>query len=194
MQLMQQKDARSGQHLREKDLNKRVINLRWVYSLNAGGRKQRMSAFMVVGNGAGKVGYATAKAKDTSSAVKKAIAKASKSIRKVGMKYGRTPHHDITYKYGASTVTIRSAAPGSGIKCSNSIRLYMECLGMKDVVVKSRGSRNPINVIKAIDAGLRMTSSPREIAMRRGISYAKLLDKPNITPDEKAQENANVQV
>ena len=177
MQLVQAKEARQGHQLREKDLNKRVINLRWVFSLNAGGRKQRMSAFMVVGNGAGKVGYAIAKAKDTSSAVKKAISKASKSIKKVGMKYGRTPHHDITSKYGASVVTIRSAPPGSGIKCSNSIRLYMECLGMKDVVVKSRGSRNPINVIKAIDKGLRMTSSPREICMRLNISYAKLLGK-----------------
>ena len=161
----------------DETLNKRIVNLRWVYSLNAGGRKQRMSVFVVVGNSAGKVGFGIGKAKDTSSAVKKAIAEAKNSMRRVHMKYGRTVHHDITMKYCASTVKIRSAVSGSGIKCSNSARLFIECLGMKDVVVKCHGSTNPINVIKALSKGMLSISSPHEIAIRRGVSHARVIGK-----------------
>lgn len=161
----------------EETLNKRVVNLRWVYSLNAGGRKQRMSVFVVVGNGNGKVGFGIGKAKDTSSAVKKAIAEAKNSMKRIHMKYGRTVHHDINMKYCSSMVKIRSAMPGSGIKCSSSARLFIECLGMKDVVVKSHGSSNPINLIKALSKGLLSISSPHEIAGRRGVSYARVIGK-----------------
>jgi len=164
---------------REQDdsLNKRVVSLRWVYSLNAGGRKQRMSVFVVVGNGAGKVGFGIGKAKDTSSAVKKAISAARGSMRRVHMKFGKTVHHDITSKYCSSEVKIRSAAPGSGIKCSNSGRLLMECLGMKDIVVKCHGSTNPINSIKALAKGLLSISSPHDMALRRGVSYKRVVGR-----------------
>jgi len=162
---------------RGEQLNKRVVNLRWVYSLNAGGRKQKMSVFVVVGNGAGKVGFGLGKAKDTSSAVKKAIADASNSMKRVHMKQGKTIHHDIATKYGASGVKIRSALTGSGLKCSNSARLFMEALGVKDIVVKAHGSTNPINMIKAISKGMLEINSPHEIALRRGVSYSRVLGK-----------------
>jgi len=165
----------------EKDnLTKKVVSLRWVYSLNAGGRKQRMSVFVVVGNNAGKVGFGLAKAKDTSSAVKKAITAATRSIKRIPMKEGRTAYHDITSKYCASMVKIRSGAAGSGIKCSNSARLFVEALGMKDIVIKSYGSNNPINLIKALNKGLSSISSPHEIAMRRGVSYARVIGRNNV--------------
>jgi small subunit ribosomal protein S5 len=182
----------SNRNVDKDNLTKKVVSLRWVYSLNAGGRKQRMSVFVVVGNNAGKVGFGLAKAKDTSSAVKKAITTATKSIKRISMKQNRTTHHDIVSKYCASMVKIRSGAPGSGIKCSNSARLFVESLGMKDIVVKSYGSNNPINLIKALHKGLSSISSPHDIAMRRGVSYARVIGrtdaKVEIVTDVATQE------
>jgi small subunit ribosomal protein S5 len=171
--------GRSPQRRREdENLSKRVVSLRWVYSLNAGGRKQRMSVFVVVGNGNGRVGYGIGKAKDTSSAVKKAITQARQRMTKFHMKHGRTVHHDITTKYCSSIVQIKSALPGSGIKCSSSARLFVECLGMKDIVIKSHKSSNPINLIKALSRGLSMIRSPYEVAKRRGVTYERVLGRP----------------
>lgn len=174
----------------EDNLNKRVVSLRWVYSLNAGGRKQRMSVFVVVGNGNGKVGFGIGKAKDTSSAVKKAISQARQRMTRFNMRHGRTVHHDITSKYCSSIVQIRAAAPGSGIKCSSSARLFVECLGLKDVVVKSHKSSNPINVIKALNRGMRMITSPHEVAKRRGVPYQRVLGK--LVFDDQQLNEANM--
>jgi len=161
----------------EASLVNKVVNLRWVYSLNAGGRKQRMSVFVVVGNSAGKVGFGIGKAKDTSSAIKKAIIKARQRMVRFSMKQNRTVHHDIVSKYCSSKATIRYASPGSGIKCSNSARLFIEALGMKDLVIKSHGSSHPINLIKAISKGLSMISSPHQIAKRRGVEFNRVIGR-----------------
>lgn len=171
----------------EDNLNKRVVSLRWVYSLNAGGRKQRMSVFVVVGNGSGKVGFGIGKAKDTSSAVRKAITQAKQRMVKFNIKHGRTIHHDINTKYCASNIKMKSANPGSGIKCSSSARLFVECLGIKDIVIKSHKSSNPINIIKALSKGLSMISSPHEIAKKRGVSYRRVLGlSPEVNPEVTA--------
>lgn len=175
------------------ELIKQALHYRAVYGLNAGGRKQKMSVFVAVGNGLGKVGIGMGKAKDTSSAVAKAVAQASKGMLKVGMRDKRTVYHPITVKFCASRARIMPAPAGSGMKCSDKARLFLECLGIKDVSVKIWG-RNPINCIKALSKGLSDIISPREIAARRGVSLFRVLNikpkkpKTDVLP---AQEGVN---
>lgn len=178
--------AKAGLQKKQPELITQAISFRMVYSLNAGGRKQRMSVFVAVGTGNGKVGFGLGKAKDTALAIAKASAKASKHMMRIGMKEKRTVYHPITAKYCASKVTILPASEGSGMKCSNNARLFFECLGMQDVSAKIRG-RHPINCIKAIAKALTSISSPREIAARRGVSLFRVL---NTKPKNK-MENVN---
>ena len=159
------------------NLQKRVVNIRWVYSLNAGGRKQRMSVFVVVGNGSGKVGFGLGKAKDTSTAVKKAIANAKNAMQKIQIKKGKTVYHDTEAKYCASRIKIRSRKPGSGLKCGGPARPLLECAGIENGTIKSNGSNNPINMIKATFKALMTISSPNTIAARRGVSFARVIGK-----------------
>jgi small subunit ribosomal protein S5 len=170
---------RTNHHQNKEDSNlqKRVVNIRWVYSLNAGGRKQRMSVFVVVGNGNGKVGFGLGKAKDTSTAVKKAIANAKNAMHRIHVKKGKTVHHDMEVKYCASKIKIRSRKPGSGLKCGGPARPLLECAGIENGTIKSNGSNNPINLIKATFKALMSISSPHSIASRRGVSFARVVGK-----------------
>lgn len=159
---------------------KRVVSVRWVYSLNAGGRKQRTSVFAIAGNAKGKVGIGLGKAKNTTVAAKKAVDKASKIMKRVAAmspKYPSTIYHGVTAKHCATRVVIRPSVEGQGIKAGNPSRLLVECMGVKNIVVKVHGSNNPINVVKAILKGLNLISSPSEIANRRGVSYDRVVRK-----------------
>lgn len=180
--------SRSSQpYNKRQELIKKAINFRMVNSLNEGGRQPRMSVFVAVGTGTGKVGFGLGKAKDTASAVAKAIARASKNMIRIGMREKRTIHHAITAKFCSSRVTLLPAIQGSGMRCSNTARLFLECLGIKDISVKIWG-RHPINCIKALSKALSSISSPREIALNRGVSLFRVLNrKPK--NNQKSPEN-----
>lgn len=165
------------QQKEDANLQKRVVDIRWVYSLNAGGRKQKMSVFVVVGNGNGQVGFGLGKAKDTSTAVKKAISNAKNAMQRIHIKKGKTVHHDIEAKYCASKIKIRSRKLGSGLKCGGPARPLLECAGIENGTIKSNGSNNPINLIKATFKALMSISSPHIIAARRGVSFARVVGK-----------------
>ena len=166
---------------------KRIVSVRWVYSLNAGGRKQRTSVFAIAGNAKGKVGMGLGKAKNTTVAAKKAVDQASKIMSRI---FALSPapqfsiHHSVTSKHGATRVMIMPSASGQGIKAGNPIRLLMECIGIKNVVVKVRGSNNPINAVKAVLRGMNLVSSPREIAARRNIPYERVVGKESTVKSE----------
>ncbi len=154
----------------EKEFQKTVVSLRWVTAVSKGGKRQRICAFVVVGDSAGSIGYSTGKAKEVSTAVKKAIAKASCNMCKFNIKDSRTVHHDMTAEYCASRIVIRKAPLGFGICASGSVRSALVALGIKDINVKTYGSRNPYNTVKVLFKSLFMIKSARSISSQRNIT------------------------
>lgn len=161
------KDARNPDAQR-KELLRRTISVSRVSKVAKGGKKFSFSALCVVGDGKGRIGYGLGKAKEVSDAIKKAHEIASRAMEKIPLKEGRTIHQDVTGKFGAGEVLIRSAAKGSGIIAGGSMRSIFEVMGAKDVVAKSFRSNNPHNVIKATIKALKSIRSPRTVAMDRG--------------------------
>ncbi|MCE2993778.1 MAG: 30S ribosomal protein S5 [Alphaproteobacteria bacterium] len=149
-----------------------------------GGRRFSFAAIVIAGNQNGMVGIGTGRATEVQEANEKAKNDAMKNLAKIPLKEGRTLHHDIVAKYGAGKVVMRSAAPGTGIIAGGPIRAVCEALGVKDIVVKSLGSSNPHNMIKAALAALQSTRSPKYIAEMRGKKIGEIVSRR-----EKASTN-----
>ena len=137
------------------DLQEKVVQIRRVAKVVKGGRDLTFNAMVVVGDGEGNVGAGLGKGKAVPDAVRKGATIAKKDMLAVALK-GSTIPHSVTTKFGASKVLLRPAQPGAGIKAGGAVRAVMEAAGVKDVVAKALGSRNPINVVKATLQGLRM--------------------------------------
>jgi small subunit ribosomal protein S5 len=123
---------------------------------------------VVVGDGKGRVGHGSGKAREVPEAVRKATEQAKRSMIRVPLRQGRTLHHDIEGRFGAGHVVLRAAPPGTGIIAGGPMRAVFEALGIGDVVAKSIGSSNPHNMIKATFDALTAVASPRSVAARRG--------------------------
>ncbi|QEK38918.1 30S ribosomal protein S5 [Candidatus Nesciobacter abundans] len=162
-------------HSSTSKLKKNVLSLNWVSATTKGGKRQRICAFVVVGDGAGSVGYALGKAKEVPEAVKKAIDKATANMFKVHLRDNKTFHHDINTKYCGTKICIRSAKSGSGIIANETVRSALNALGVKSATVKVIGSSNPYNVIRALFKGLEIIQPPKLIAARRGISVKQVI-------------------
>ncbi|QEK38724.1 ribosomal protein S5 [Candidatus Cytomitobacter primus] len=158
-------------------LIKNVLSLNWIAAVTKGGKRQRVCAFVIVGDGNGSAGYSLGKSKEVSDAVRKAIDKASRSMFKVSLKAGRTFHHDVETKYCGTRICLRSAPSGTGIIASEVVRSSLEALGVKDAVVKTIGSNNPYNVVKALFKAIFSMQSPKIIALRRGVEFDKIIGK-----------------
>jgi small subunit ribosomal protein S5 len=124
------------------------------------------SALVVTGDGAGHVGVGMGKAKEVPVAIAKASAIAKKHLIKVDMN-GTTIHHEIRLKYGAAEVFLKPAAPGTGIIAGGSVRAVLETAGVKDILTKSLGSSNKVNVARATLAALSMIKNPKEVLAKR---------------------------
>lgn len=146
----------------------KLVAVNRVCKVVKGGKRFAFAALMVVGDGRGRVGFATGKAREVPDAVKKAVEKAKKQMIKVPLREGRTIHHDITGHYCAGKVHLRTAEPGTGIIAGGATRAVLESLGVSDVVAKSIRSSNPHNMIRATLDALQSVGSPRSIASRRG--------------------------
>ncbi len=158
--------------LQTDNLVDKLVSINRVSKTVKGGRNMSFSALVVVGDKAGKVGFGKGKALEVQSAVQKATK--AKMIR-VPLKEGRTLHHDSAAKYGASKLVVRSAVPGTGIIAGGALRAVFECLGVQDVVVKSQGSNNPNNMIRAAFLAFSKMNSPKTVAARRGKSVAEII-------------------
>lgn len=130
------------------ELQEKVVQIRRVAKVVKGGRNLTFNAMVVVGDGAGSVGEGLGKGKAVPDAVRKGSTIAKKAMARVALE-GSTIPHSITTKFRSSQVLLRPARPGSGIKAGGAVRAVMEAVGVKDVVGKALGSRNPINVVKA---------------------------------------------
>lgn len=155
----------------------RLVSINRVAKVVKGGRRFGFAALVVVGDGGGKVGYGTGKAKEVQDAVRKATDAAKKSMVRIPLRESRTLHHDISGRYGAGRITMRSAPAGTGIIAGGPMRAIFEALGVHDVVAKSTGTSNPHNMVKATFAALQAINSPRLVAARRGKKVGEIVER-----------------
>ena len=155
----------------------KLVSINRITKVVKGGRRFAFSALVVVGDKAGSIGIGHGKAKQVPDAIKKATETAKNNLFKISLREGRTLHHDVLGKDGAGKVLLRSAPSGTGIIAGGPIRSACEVLGIKDVVAKSLGSSNPINVLRACIKGLKSQNSPKLIARRRGQNISELTKK-----------------
>lgn len=163
---------------KNKDFIEKLVSIRRVAKVVKGGKNFSFSALVVVGDGNGKVGYATGKAREVPEAIRKATNKAQNSMVKIALRKGRTLHHKVACKVGAGRVVILPAAPGTGLIAGGAMRAVLEVVGVQDVVGKAIGSRTPHSLLRATMVALRSVSSPRQIAQKRGRTVASILGKP----------------
>jgi len=152
----------------------KLVSINRITKVVKGGRRFAFSALVVVGNYAGSIGVGHAKAKQVPDAIKKATENAKNGMFQIPLREGRTLHHDVLSKDGAGKVLLRSAPSGTGIIAGGAIRAACEVVGIKDVVAKSLGSSNPINVLRACLKGLKSQNSPKFIANTRGKKISEI--------------------
>jgi small subunit ribosomal protein S5 len=161
--------ARRGDDERQDgELVDRLVNINRVAKVVKGGRRFGFSALVIVGDGKGRVGYGSGKAREVPEAVRKATEQAKRSMIRVPLRQARTLHHDIQGHFGAGRVVLRAAPAGTGIIAGGPMRAVFEALGINDVVAKSIGSSNPHNMVKATFDALGKMMSPRAVAAKRG--------------------------
>ena len=157
------------------DLIEKLVAVNRVAKVVKGGRQFSFSAITVVGNGNGKIGMGYGKAKEVPLAIQKAMQAARKNLHSVTLKK-ETIYYETTGRYGASKVFMRPAADGTGIIAGGPMRAVFECVGVRNVLAKSFGSRNPINLVKATINALDGIRSPERVAKMRGIPPSKIFN------------------
>ncbi len=159
------------------DLIEKLVGINRVAKVVKGGKRFAMAALVVIGDGKGRVGIGTGKAREVPEAIRKATEAAKRKMRRIPLREGRTLHHDVRGVYGAGKVVLRSAPAGTGIIAGGPMRAVFEALGIQDVVAKSVGTSNPHNMIKATFNALDQVASPRSVAMRRGKKVSDILGR-----------------
>lgn len=140
---------RDRERTEDKEFTEKLIRLNRVSKAIKGGRKMSFSALMVVGDGKGRVGYGFGKANDVSEAIRKSVDRAKQNMIVVPIKKNTLPH-EILGEFKSASVLLRPAAPGTGIIAGGPVRAIMEAAGVSDVLAKSLGSKNTINVVKGV--------------------------------------------
>jgi small subunit ribosomal protein S5 len=161
----------------------KLVSVRRVTKVVKGGKNMRFSALVIVGDQRGRVGYASAKAREVPDAVKKAAEKAKKSMMRVSLKEGRTIRHDMSARSGAGLVFLRTAPAGTGVIAGGPMRAIFEALGVQDIVSKSVGSGNYHNMVAATFAALRKVVPPRVVAAKLGKKLPEILERRHVVPD-----------
>ncbi len=167
---------------RESDgLTESVVSIRRVAKTVAGGRRFTFNALVVVGDGKGKIGYGLGKAAEVPLAVQKGGAIARRSLIDVSTLESSVPQQVVS-RFGGAQILLRPAAPGTGVRASAAVRAVVQAAGVRDILTKSQGSNNPINVVQATIKGLQMMRDPRQtISLRRMVRGEEPL--PEKEPD-----------
>ena len=162
---------------RDSDIVEKLVHINRVAATVKGGRRFSFAALMVVGDQKGRVGFGHGKAREVPEAIRKATEEAKKTMIRVPLRESRTLHHDGRGRHGAGKVMLRAAPPGTGVIAGGPMRAVLETLCVQDVVAKSVGSSNPYNMIRATFDALKVQSSPRQIANKRGKKVGDILGR-----------------
>jgi len=169
---MSSKELKDGQD----GLIEKLVDVRRVAKVVKGGRVFGFSALAVVGDGEGRVGYGSGKANEVPVAIKKAMEKARRNIRKVHLN-GVTIQYPINYKQGAANIVLLPASEGTGVIAGGAMRAVLEAAGVHDVLAKCIGTTRPVNVVRSTVNALTGINSPQSIAAKRGKSVEEILGK-----------------
>lgn len=176
-----------GQQGEDRELEEKLVALNRVQKVHKGGRTLRWNALVVVGNGEGSVGVGLGKATEVPMAVRKGADEARKNLTQVA-RLGNTIPHPVEAVYGAARVLLKPASPGTGVIAGGAVRAVVEAAGIKDVLSKSLGSDNPINIARAAMAGLKSLRTARQVAALRGRKPADIADRYHLEGLESEAE------
>jgi small subunit ribosomal protein S5 len=174
-----------------RELKERVIEINRVAKVVKGGRRFSFTALVVIGDEVDRVGVGYGKAREVPLAISKAVDDAKKNLFSVP-KHGSTVTHEILGEFGAARVFIRPASEGTGVIAGGGVRAVLELAGVRDVLAKSLGTTNPINMAKATVNGLQRLRRPEEVARMRGKTIREILPVAAV-PAETAAESAGVE-
>lgn len=178
-----QRDDRKDQYL------ERVVSINRVAKVVQGGRRFSFTALVVVGDGEGTVGVGYGKAKEVPAAIAKGVEEAKKNFFRVPL-IQRTIPHAVQGEKAAGVVLLRPASPGTGVIAGGSVRAVLECAGVHDVLAKSLGSANSINVVHATVAALKALEEPEQVAKRRGKRVEDVAPAALLRARKEAEQNA----
>jgi small subunit ribosomal protein S5 len=184
-----QRDDRRGGAAEKSVYIERVVAINRVAKVVKGGRRFSFTALVIVGDGDGLVGVGYGKAKEVPAAIAKGVEEAKKSFFKVPRIQGTIPH-PVQGEKAAGVVLLRPASPGTGVIAGGPVRAVLECAGIHDVLSKSLGSSNQINIVHATVAALKMLEEPEQVAARRGLTVEQVTPAAILRARETGREEA----
>jgi len=174
-----------------RELKERVVEINRVAKVVKGGRRFSFTALVVVGDEVDRVGVGYGKAREVPLAISKAVEDAKKNLFTVP-KHGQTITHQVLGRFGAARVLLRPASPGTGVIAGGGVRAVLELGGIRDVLAKSLGTSNPINMLKAAEQALRDLRRPEDVARARGMAVRDVLPWKAPVEEDEATEAAPV--